>query len=101
MAAGYFNRSLDVPASGNGDALPLEQIADKWLHIFGTWNSAVLKLQITVDGTNWFDHSAMTALSADSFEEIQQAVKQVRLVVVSGSGHSLTALVRGFDLSKS
>lgn len=96
MARGYLTRKLAVPATGNGDALALHHFSDKYLSVGGTWGTADLAVQLSYDeAVTWVAHPTHTSLTADSIVSVPEPCTHLRLVLSSGSGHTLSAWVRG------
>lgn len=57
--------------------------------VWGTFNDAVCKIQVTPDGTNWFDTDA--SLSTAGFRTILGRFQAIRLHVTAGISPVLSA----------
>jgi hypothetical protein len=78
--------AVDVPASvATGDSLAVGHLSVKYLWITGVGTGGVFTLQVSPDGTNWYDHT--TGINAVGFTSIPQAMKEIRV--------KTTALVSG------
>lgn len=80
----YEAFDLDIEASGNGDAQNVTNLTDKWVFFRGL-SAGTCNLQTSVDGTNFYTHTAQTA---DGWVEVPEPATHIRL---NGSGLTLTA----------
>ncbi len=80
---------LTADGNGNGSAVDLSGPRKHFtLYIWGTFDDATVKLQVTPDNTNWFDaeDSSVTAARARNVEFSAYSVRGV----VSGGGGSVS-----------
>ena len=62
------------------------------IYIYGTWNSATAKVQISPDGTNWFD-VPNGSWTSDTVQNIEIYGYQIRGVVSGGGGSESITII--------
>lgn len=88
-------------AQGNGNAAAVDVISPghlykshlRTLFVWGTWDSATVKLQMTPDGTTWFDVTG-ASFTTDGTLNVEFRAKQMRINVAGGLGSaSINAII--------
>lgn len=72
----------NAAASGTGSAFPCRDFESKWVQVAeaaGGAITAVIKIQGTIDGTNWVETDSVT--NASALFNVEQAFDQLRIVV--------------------
>lgn len=85
-----------LTAAGNGDGTAVDnrQLNRRdssffTLFVWGTFGGSTVKLQISPDGTNWFDVSGADAITAAGALNVEFRAKQVRGSVSGGTANSI------------
>lgn len=95
MTATVLNGTLDTTTTGSSTAWAglggqHPDIQRQDIHITGTWNSATVKLQYSIDGgTNWVDapvdkEANIVSLSANGIMTIKQRFPKLKLAWSGG-----------------
>jgi hypothetical protein len=87
-------------ANGNSTAIELSRFAHideshlRTLYVYGTWDSATAKFQISMDNSTFFDVSGADAITANTVVNVEFRAKYCRINVASGLGsESINALL--------
>ncbi len=92
---GLFIRQWALAQGDSGVAVDLPRFSDKAVQVAGTWGTAVVAIEGTIDGTTYATltdpQGNALSFTADKIEAITELVRAVRPVVTGGNG--TTALV--------
>lgn len=93
MAVSKFH-ALDVPDSvATGGAFGIAHLTSKYLWITDVGTGGVFTLQMSPDGTNWYDHT--TGLNAIGMTSIPETVHSIRVKTTAITSGTPAALVSG------
>lgn len=93
MAKAVFP-ALDVPNSvATGGAYDVAHLSGKALWFTDVGTGGTFDLQMSPDGTNWYDHT--TGINAVGFTDIPETVKQVRIKTTALTSGTPAAVLSG------
>lgn len=92
---------LSGASNGTGTAVQFKGAGNRHkesvltLYVFGTWDGATAKLQVSPDNSNWLDVTGADAFTADDVVNINGHFHYMRGVVSGGGGsESITMEIR-------